>query len=1320
MAERDEGTSFAAPGGEQVAAGMGDSGSYNARPPGGETPRTNAIVNAELQVEQVMGPPRQGAHSTGLTVGRFDGSNWFLWKTKVFARFQRLKLLPVVTGTEVAPVPGDAGYEDWMDKNAIAYEELILSFSDSVLDSVRTCANAREVWRKLVAKYESVSLWKRVQVLRDLNTRLTDGADMEKHVLKFNQTLDLLAATSKHGLDEGEKIVTFLCTLPPNYQGFITALGAGSEKELTLELVIEKVIQEDQQRRITSPAAGAQKGVTGTAYANTVGAAQGSPAKVSLNLGEPKQDKPQRIIPRCGFCNKKGHEEHRCFLKFPHLKPGMPKAIMPAEPTPTEDAPPVRAGAYMAFGVSSLLADESHRSSWLIDTGASRHLCCRRDWFMSLGRLDEDFAVKMGDDTSHLAAGIGNVALMTVVKGVRFEVILQDVLYMPTMACNLISAGILDEFFDMHISKGVFTVADSKGQLIGTASKTASNLYKLDEIVTQRGDVKGIEGAAYVAKQEDADLWHQRLGHLGAHNMQLLQHHRMVDGLHIPPNPKLRFCESCVLGKQSKDPFRKFGVRRASELLELVHTDLNGPMTEASLGGALYFMLVIDDLSRYTSVYFLKYKSDALKCMDVFRTYAERKTGKLLKNIRSDNGGEFTSKAFSLYCEQSGIVQQFTNAYTPEQNGVVERANRTIVDMSRAMMQEKGLTKGYWAEATATAVYLKNRSPHAALPSKTPFEAWNGHKPLVSHLRVFGCDAYALNPKQLRTKLDPRSKKYVSIGYCRGSKGYRLWDAEEECLYESRDVVFNESGGSTIGTGDYQRSNGLQNAGGVSAPDVPVLSPPSSQVDLRAVLPPLQIEGAERARETEVGSMEMQQTPTTQPEGDTSELQASLMENVQAQESLATQSGAEGVNPGTEGAGAGPQQLRRSGRPRQPPSEWWRFATPYAHVAYQGDSKTRPLTIASSDMHKWQAIVKSELKHITQTHYALPLDMESARCGLLYQMSAEEDLNGAPTRRIAEGYNYDEVLAPQADIKSVHVLSGFEAAEDVEVTPLDVRTIFQHVELEKETLMHKDQPPAGYSQTGSTGRVWICRLRESPCSLKQVSRYWPWSAKTNSNLKSLGYAKSVFDAGMYVHNAAHCLTLIALHVTSLFTYSEGLGLSEFSIVWSHRADLTELSVCGEYLRIPVSRVRANRDLCPSQDGSVMTLLTMFRITGRELIGLLPDHKLTTDSSPITPIERKIMAATLCFLSKLFDDAGRADLEVVKKTFMYLTGTIAFALVCTQSLLLTSVFGYSNAGDESNQDTSKGVSWLKLLIRGTTDTWRAKATFKISPLEDTYA
>ena len=231
---------------------------------------------------------------------------------------------------------------------------------------------------------------------------------------------------------------------------------------------------------------------------------------------------------------------------------------------------------------------------------------------------------------------------------------------MPTMACNLISAGILDNHFDIHISKGVLTVADSKGQLIGTAGKTASNLYKLDEMVTQRGDVKGAgaEAAAFMAKHEDADLWHQRYGHLGAQNMHLLQHHRMVDGLHISPKPQLKFFESCVLGKQSRDPFRLVnGVRRASELLQLVHTDLNGLMTEESFGGALYFMLVIDDLSRYTSVYFLKYKSYALKCFDVLQEICGEEDGQAAEEHQIlQRRWNSLLMAFSLYCEQSGIV----------------------------------------------------------------------------------------------------------------------------------------------------------------------------------------------------------------------------------------------------------------------------------------------------------------------------------------------------------------------------------------------------------------------------------------------------------------------------------------------------------------------------------------------------------------------------------------------------------------------------------------------------------------------------------------
>ena len=163
MAEGDKNASSAVPGGAQADAAVGGSGSHEAQSPGGESQRTNPIMNAELQLQQVMGSPRQGAQSTSLSrlAGRFEGSNWFLWKARVLSSFKRLKLLSVISGAEVAPALGDAEYEGWADKDAIAHDKLISCFSDSVLDSVRTCVTALDVWRKLVSKYEKVSCGRR-------------------------------------------------------------------------------------------------------------------------------------------------------------------------------------------------------------------------------------------------------------------------------------------------------------------------------------------------------------------------------------------------------------------------------------------------------------------------------------------------------------------------------------------------------------------------------------------------------------------------------------------------------------------------------------------------------------------------------------------------------------------------------------------------------------------------------------------------------------------------------------------------------------------------------------------------------------------------------------------------------------------------------------------------------------------------------------------------------------------------------------------------------------------------------------------------------
>ena len=142
----------------------------------------------------------------------------------------------------------------------------------------------------------------------------------------------------------------------------------------------------------------------------------------------------------------------------------------------------------------------------------------------------------------------------------------------------------------------------------------------------------------------------------------------------------------------------------------------------------------------------------------------EKQSGTCIKALRTHRGGEFLSKEFILFCEENGIRRELTTPYTPEQNGVAERKNRTVVEMARSMLQAKELPNEFWAEAVATSVYLLNISPTKVVLNQTLFEAWQGRKPCVSHLRVFRCICYALVNSYARQKLDEKLEKYIFVG----------------------------------------------------------------------------------------------------------------------------------------------------------------------------------------------------------------------------------------------------------------------------------------------------------------------------------------------------------------------------------------------------------------------------------------------------------------------------------------------------------------------------------------------------------------------------
>ena len=233
-------------------------------------------------------------------------------------------------------------------------------------------------------------------------------------------------------------------------------------------------------------------------------------------------------------------------------------------------------------------------------------------------------------------------------------------------------------------------------------------------------------------------LWHARLGHINQKYMQDIISKDLASGLSFKTTSKALDCEACTQGKMHRSSFPKQSNHRAKKVLELVHSDLCGPMQVDSKGGSRYLLTFIDDYSRYTHVCFLKKKSEVLQKFKEFVAYGENMCnsrverlniyGNNVKSFRTDNGGEYTSKEFNVFCAEKGISHEFTNPHTPEQNGVSERFNRTIIEAVRTMIIHAKLPLFLWAEAVSAAVYIHNRCPTAALKDSTPYEYWFGKK----------------------------------------------------------------------------------------------------------------------------------------------------------------------------------------------------------------------------------------------------------------------------------------------------------------------------------------------------------------------------------------------------------------------------------------------------------------------------------------------------------------------------------------------------------------------------------------------------------------
>lgn len=293
--------------------------------------------------------------------------------------------------------------------------------------------------------------------------------------------------------------------------------------------------------------------------------------------------------------------------------------------------------------------------------------------------------VRSAGGQNHCVTGVGDVDVQVLSGKIKN---VPSVLYTPGITKNLLSVGSLTDQQKTLVfkSQGCFVIDDITQSIEAFAIReNKRGLYKL-----QAAPINDQPEVLSVHLKSQADLWHRQLGHFHTRGIQRMIASEAVRGL-----PPLRFsekiCNGCQLGKHVRTKLPKEATHQTSQILELVHSDVCGPFKVSSTGGARYFVTFIDDYSRKIWVYFISQKSQVL---DKFRHFVQLMTtsiGQTVRALQSDNGGEYTSKAFHEFCSSKGITRELPPPYTPQRNDVAERRNRSLLDITRCLLLDRAL-----------------------------------------------------------------------------------------------------------------------------------------------------------------------------------------------------------------------------------------------------------------------------------------------------------------------------------------------------------------------------------------------------------------------------------------------------------------------------------------------------------------------------------------------------------------------------------------------------------------------------------------------------
>ena len=405
--------------------------------------------------------------------------------------------------------------------------------------------------------------------------------------------------------------------------------------------------------------------------------------------------------------------------------------------------------------------------NWILDSGATSHICCDLNLFDSLAPISTRIA--WGGAITLPAHGIGSI---TVSLPNSARAVLESVLYVLELQLNLVSLSrLMRKGAKISFLEGCADILLKSGAKLQAAANAEGLFY-----IPFSAD---LQFALVTAIVDQTQLWHQRFGHVGATALSKMLD--SVDGLskidasYAPTNP----CETCIKGKFAASPNHDAATTHYAEYGHHMTSDLCGPILKTAYKGIRYLYTLLDTATKWLDFSLLKTKKETLGAFKIIKTVAENQSGKKIKILRTDWGREFVNAAFDALLTECGIVHEYSAPYAHEQNGAAERVNRTIMEKARCLLFQCGLSTNYWPFVVEAAIYLYNRTWYSAI-GKTPFKARFGKKPNIANIRLFRSIAYVKNnePRKLQERA---SYKGILVGF--GENQYKILNLDTDKIY---------------------------------------------------------------------------------------------------------------------------------------------------------------------------------------------------------------------------------------------------------------------------------------------------------------------------------------------------------------------------------------------------------------------------------------------------------------------------------------------------------------------------------------------------------